>query len=68
MDEDLNELQRRMLSRRQQHHAQCAIFNGLALVAATILMGFILVYVREQPSPLELGIDANYLSARIGAD
>ncbi len=43
MSGDLGELQRRLLSRRQQHHLQCAAFNSLALFAAALVMGIVSV-------------------------
>lgn len=68
MDEDLSELQRRMLCRQQQHHAQCTTLNGLALVGATLLAAFVLVHVWEHTSSPEAAADANYVAARIGTD
>jgi len=43
MGGDLGELQKRLLSRRQQHHQQCATFNGLALFAAALVLGIVSV-------------------------
>ena len=41
MSDDLSELQRRMLARQQQHYAQCGVLNGLTLVAALLIVGFV---------------------------
>ena len=68
MGEELNELQRKMLSRRQQHYTQCATFNGLTLVAATIVVGFVFAFLWEQTSPPEFGTGAEYATSYIRSD
>jgi len=39
--ENLNELQRRIVARQQQHYSQCAVLNGITLVAAILVVGFV---------------------------
>ena len=53
MSGDLSELQRRLLSRRRQHHLQCAKFNGLALVATALAMAIVSVLLWQQMSPAD---------------
>ena len=68
MSGDLGELQRRLLSRRRQHHLQCAKFNGLALVAAALATGFVSVLLWQQMSPPDLGAGADHAASFIGTD
>ncbi len=68
MSGDLDELQRRMLSRRQQHHLQCATFNGLALFAAALVMGIVSVLLWQQMSPTDLGAGAGHVASSIGTN
>ncbi len=68
MSGGLDELQRRMLSRRRQHHLQRATFNGLALVATALAMGFASVLLWQQMSPPDLGAGADRAASYIGTD
>ena len=68
MNEDLNELQRRMLSRQQKHYAQCATLNSLTLVAVVLVVGFVSAFVWEQTIPPDFGTDAKSAASYIGSD
>ncbi len=68
MIEDLNELQRRMLSRQQQHYSQCAVLNGISLVVIVLVVGFVSVFVWKETSPPEFRTDAEYAASYIGSD
>ncbi len=68
MNRDLNELQRRMLSRQQQHHTQCAVLNGLTLVAAVLVAGLVSAIVWKKTTPPNFGTDLDYTASYIGSD
>jgi hypothetical protein len=68
MIEDLSELQRRMLSRQQQHYTQCAASNSIALIAAIFIVGFVFIFAWEQKSPPKLVVNADYAASYIGLD
>jgi len=68
MGGDLGELQRRLLSRRQQHRLQCATFNGLALFAAALVLGIVSVLLWRQMSPLDLWAGAGHAASSISID
>jgi len=65
MSGDLNELQRRMLSRQQQHHTQCAVLNGLTLVAAVFVAGLVSAIVWKETTPPSFGTDLDYAASYI---
>ncbi len=65
MSGDLNELQRRMLSRQQQHHTQCAVLNGLTLVAAVLVAGLVSAIVWKETTPPSFGTDLDYAASYI---
>ena len=68
MIDDLTELQRRLLSRQQQYYTQCATSNGIALVAAIVILGIVFVLAVGQRRPPELGISAGYAASYLGSD
>ena len=64
MGEDLDDLRRRMMGRRQQHHARTRLANSLALAVTTVGAGFVSVLLWQQMSPPDLRTDhaAAYVS------
>ena len=68
MNEELNDLQRKTLSRRQQHYAQCATVNSLTLVVVAIVIGFVSAFLWDQTIPSEFGVDAEYAASFLQAD
>ncbi len=68
MSADLNELQRRMLSRQQQHYIQCGFHNVLTLVAAGLVASFVSAFAWKETTPPDFGTDAEYAAFYIGSD
>jgi len=68
MSGELNELQRRMLSRQQQHYTQCAALNGITLVAAVLAVGLIFAFVWKETSPPAFRTDTEHAASYIRSD
>ena len=68
MSDDLSELQRRMLARQQQHYAQCGVLNGLTLVAALLIVGFVSTLVLKEITFPGFGTDKEYAASYIRSD
>ena len=68
MSEDLSELQRRMLTRQQQHYAQCGVLNGLTLAAAFLIVGFVSTLVLKETTFPSFGTDKEYAASYIRSD
>lgn len=64
MGEDLDELRRRMLDRRQQHCIRNRLVNSLALAVTAVSVGFVSVLLWYQMSPPKFKADdaATYVS------
>ena len=68
MGEGLNELERRMLARQQQHYGQGEVLNGLTLVAAFLVVGFVSVLVWTETTAPNFGMNKEYAPSYIRAD
>lgn len=68
MSADLNEIQRRMLSRQRQHYIQCGFHNVLTLVAVGLVASFVSAFAWKETTLPGFGTDAEYPSFYIGSD
>jgi len=57
-----------LLSRRRQHHLQRATFNGLTLVSAALVMGFVSALLWQQMRFPDLGAGTDHAASYIGTD
>ena len=64
MGEDLDDLRRRMMGRRQRYRARNRLANSLALAVTTVGAGFVSVLLWQQMSPPDFRADhpAAYVS------
>ncbi len=68
MSEDLTELQRRMLSRKLQYCTQCAVLNGVTLVAAILVASLVSVFVWKEDTSPGFRTDAEHATSYIEPD
>lgn len=68
MSANMNELQRRMVSRQLQHHTQYRFLNVLTLVVVGLVASFVSAFTWKESTPPDFGTNAEYPTFYIGSD